>query len=150
MRAEEWDQAVAYLEQAIQRTWPKPKALILSFPHNPTTRVVDRSFFERIVDFDYTTTLLTARINSLGTSQAAEVVEATETWLAEDPLGDEVVVGGFGPLFVDLVDAIVQIALDAMGGDLGPQELIDGALLAAEWLVGKKGVFGMKDVLNLR
>ncbi|MFZ9002885.1 MAG: 4-hydroxy-tetrahydrodipicolinate reductase [Robiginitalea sp.] len=25
-----------------------------------------------------------------------------------------------------------------------------GALLAAEWLVGKKGVFGMKDVLNLR
>jgi 4-hydroxy-tetrahydrodipicolinate reductase len=25
-----------------------------------------------------------------------------------------------------------------------------GAVLAAEWLVGKKGVFGMKDVLNLR
>lgn len=39
------------LELAIQRTWPKPKALILSFPHNPTTRVVDRAFFERIVDF---------------------------------------------------------------------------------------------------
>jgi alanine-synthesizing transaminase len=39
------------LELAIQRTWPKPKAPILSFPHNPTTRVVDRAFFERIVDF---------------------------------------------------------------------------------------------------
>ncbi len=39
------------LELAIQRTWPKPKALILSFPHNPTTRVVDRAFFERIVGF---------------------------------------------------------------------------------------------------
>lgn len=25
----------------------------------------------------------------------------------------------------------------------------DGAVLAAEWLVGKKGVFGMKDMLNL-
>jgi 4-hydroxy-tetrahydrodipicolinate reductase len=25
-----------------------------------------------------------------------------------------------------------------------------GAVLAAEWLLGKKGVFGMKDVLNLR
>jgi 4-hydroxy-tetrahydrodipicolinate reductase len=25
-----------------------------------------------------------------------------------------------------------------------------GALLAAEWLVGKKGVYSMKDVLNLR
>ena len=42
---------IANLEQAISRTWPKPKMLILSFPHNPTTQVVDRSFFERIVDF---------------------------------------------------------------------------------------------------
>jgi len=40
---------VENLETAIQRTWPKPKMLILSFPHNPTTRVVDRSFFERVV-----------------------------------------------------------------------------------------------------
>ncbi len=42
---------VANLEQAIRRTWPKPKMLILSFPNNPTTRVVDRAFFERVVDF---------------------------------------------------------------------------------------------------
>jgi alanine-synthesizing transaminase len=39
------------LEQAISRTWPKPKMLILSFPHNPTTQVVDRTFFERVVAF---------------------------------------------------------------------------------------------------
>jgi alanine-synthesizing transaminase len=39
------------LEQAIARTWPRPKMLILSFPHNPTTAVVDRAFFERIVQF---------------------------------------------------------------------------------------------------
>ena len=39
------------LGQAMARTWPKPKMLILSFPHNPTTRVVDRAFFERIVEF---------------------------------------------------------------------------------------------------
>jgi alanine-synthesizing transaminase len=39
------------LELALQRTWPKPKLLILSFPHNPTTVTVDRGFFERIVDF---------------------------------------------------------------------------------------------------
>ncbi|MGI9431077.1 MAG: aminotransferase class I/II-fold pyridoxal phosphate-dependent enzyme, partial [Myxococcota bacterium] len=37
------------LETAIHRTWPKPKVLILSFPHNPTTRVVELGFFERIV-----------------------------------------------------------------------------------------------------
>jgi alanine-synthesizing transaminase len=42
---------IANLEIAIQRTWPKPKMLILSFPNNPTTQVVDRPFFERIVAF---------------------------------------------------------------------------------------------------
>lgn len=39
------------LEQALTRTWPKPKMLILSFPANPTTQVVDRAFFERVVAF---------------------------------------------------------------------------------------------------
>lgn len=39
------------LDQAIKRTWPKPKVLILSFPANPTTQVVDLAFFERIVEF---------------------------------------------------------------------------------------------------
>ncbi|MCP5066441.1 MAG: aminotransferase class I/II-fold pyridoxal phosphate-dependent enzyme [bacterium] len=39
------------LEQAVARTWPKPKLLILSFPHNPTTVTVTREFFEKIVAF---------------------------------------------------------------------------------------------------
>jgi alanine-synthesizing transaminase len=39
------------LERAIARTWPKPKMLIISFPHNPTTQVVDLPFLERVVDF---------------------------------------------------------------------------------------------------
>jgi alanine-synthesizing transaminase len=42
---------IANLELAISRTWPKPKMLILSFPHNPTTLCVDRAFFERVVAF---------------------------------------------------------------------------------------------------
>ena len=42
---------IASLEQAMERTWPKPKMLILSFPHNPTTTVVDRTFFERVIAF---------------------------------------------------------------------------------------------------
>ena len=42
---------IANLEQAMSRTWPKPKMLILSFPHNPTTQCVDVAFFERIVAF---------------------------------------------------------------------------------------------------
>lgn len=39
------------LEKSTKRVWPAPKLLLLSFPHNPTTRVVDLSFFERVVDF---------------------------------------------------------------------------------------------------
>ena len=36
---------------ATKQTWPSPKMLILSYPHNPTCAVVDRMFFEKIVDF---------------------------------------------------------------------------------------------------
>jgi alanine-synthesizing transaminase len=36
---------------ATRQTWPQPKVLIISYPHNPTTQVVDLSFFQRIVDF---------------------------------------------------------------------------------------------------
>jgi len=39
------------LQTATRQTWPQPKMLIISFPHNPTTRVVDLNFFEKIVDF---------------------------------------------------------------------------------------------------
>jgi alanine-synthesizing transaminase len=39
------------LNKAVKRTWPKPKLLIISFPNNPTTAVVDLEFFKRIVDF---------------------------------------------------------------------------------------------------
>jgi alanine-synthesizing transaminase len=39
------------LEAAMKRTWPKPKLLILSFPANPTGQVVDRAFFERVIEF---------------------------------------------------------------------------------------------------
>ena len=36
---------------AVKQTWPQPKMLILSFPHNPTTRIVDIDFFQKVVDF---------------------------------------------------------------------------------------------------
>jgi len=39
------------LESATKQTWPRPKLLIISFPHNPTTTVVDLDFFRNIVDF---------------------------------------------------------------------------------------------------
>jgi len=39
----------AELEKAIRDSWPKPKALLLNFPSNPTTDVVDLKFFEKVV-----------------------------------------------------------------------------------------------------
>ena len=36
---------------ATKQTWPRPKMLIISYPHNPTTNIVDREFFEKIVEF---------------------------------------------------------------------------------------------------
>jgi len=34
-----------------RQTWPKPKVLVLCFPHNPTTVTVGIDFFQKIVDF---------------------------------------------------------------------------------------------------
>lgn len=39
------------LMKAVRQTWPVPEMLILSFPHNPTTKVVDMEFFYKVVDF---------------------------------------------------------------------------------------------------
>ena len=39
------------LTDVIRPIWPRPKILILSFPHNPTTVCVDIGFFEKLVAF---------------------------------------------------------------------------------------------------
>jgi alanine-synthesizing transaminase len=39
------------LMSATRQTWPKPKILILCYPHNPTTDVVDLDFFKKIVAY---------------------------------------------------------------------------------------------------
>lgn len=42
----------AEMEKTYKKTWPRPKMLIINFPHNPTTMVVDGlGFFKKIVDF---------------------------------------------------------------------------------------------------
>ena len=47
----EGEQFIANLERAWEYSWPKPRALVISFPHNPTTVCVDLDFFARIVAF---------------------------------------------------------------------------------------------------
>ena len=39
------------LTDAFKNAWPRPKMLLLNFPHNPTTEVVDAAFFEKVVAF---------------------------------------------------------------------------------------------------
>jgi alanine-synthesizing transaminase len=36
--------------EAVGRSRPRPRVLLLSFPHNPTTAVVDAAFMQRVVD----------------------------------------------------------------------------------------------------
>ncbi|MCL1926879.1 MAG: aminotransferase class I/II-fold pyridoxal phosphate-dependent enzyme [Syntrophorhabdaceae bacterium] len=38
-------------ERAMKTLWPRPKMMIISYPHNPTTTVVDLDFFKRVIDF---------------------------------------------------------------------------------------------------
>jgi alanine-synthesizing transaminase len=37
--------------ETFERSEPRPRVIVLSFPHNPTTAVVDGGFMQRIVDF---------------------------------------------------------------------------------------------------
>jgi alanine-synthesizing transaminase len=41
----------ADLVEAWERSEPKPRVVLCSFPHNPTTAVVDLGFFEQLVEF---------------------------------------------------------------------------------------------------
>lgn len=41
----------ATMQEAWEYSWPKPRAIVLSFPHNPTTACVDLEFMQRVVDF---------------------------------------------------------------------------------------------------
>jgi alanine-synthesizing transaminase len=39
------------VREAYEYSWPKPRVIVLSFPHNPTTATVDLEFFQQVVDF---------------------------------------------------------------------------------------------------
>jgi alanine-synthesizing transaminase len=41
----------AGLTEAFENAWPRPRVIVLSFPHNPTTTCVDLAWLERLVAF---------------------------------------------------------------------------------------------------
>ncbi|MDQ3305701.1 MAG: aminotransferase class I/II-fold pyridoxal phosphate-dependent enzyme [Actinomycetota bacterium] len=48
------DSKADFFEVLVERyeySWPKPRVIVLSFPHNPTTTCVDLDFMQKVVDF---------------------------------------------------------------------------------------------------
>ncbi len=41
----------ANLMDSWESTWPRPRVIVFSFPHNPTTETVDLAWMQRLVDF---------------------------------------------------------------------------------------------------
>src|SRR3954449_7644474 len=39
------------LQDQWEYSWPKPRVIVMSFPHNPTTTCVDLDFMQKVVDF---------------------------------------------------------------------------------------------------
>lgn len=39
------------VREAYEYSWPRPRVIVLSFPHNPTTATVELEFFQEVVDF---------------------------------------------------------------------------------------------------
>jgi uncharacterized protein len=61
-----------------------------------------------MIDFDYRHALLTARVSSLSTGEISAVVDRVHEVAAREMSGTKVTVGGFGAVFAELVDAIVD------------------------------------------
>ena len=45
------DEFLETLTERFEYSWPRPRVIVLSFPHNPTTMCVDAEFMQRVVDF---------------------------------------------------------------------------------------------------
>ncbi len=45
------DEYFVHLAEVFRTTWPRPRAVVVNFPHNPTTACVDLDFYTRLVEF---------------------------------------------------------------------------------------------------
>jgi alanine-synthesizing transaminase len=45
------DEYFMHLAEVFRTTWPRPRVIVVNFPHNPTTACVDLDFYVRLVDF---------------------------------------------------------------------------------------------------
>ena len=78
------------VQKLTRDAWPKPKMLVLNFPGNPTTRCVELSFFEKIIEF--------ARENHL--------------WVVHDIAYAEIVFDGYRPPSILQVPGATDLAVE--------------------------------------
>ena len=52
------------VQQSYRFSWPRPRVIVLSFPHNPTTTCVDLAFMQRMVDFSLENDVLLVHDNA--------------------------------------------------------------------------------------
>ncbi len=84
------DGLLARLREAVSLAWPRPKMLIASFPHNPTTTTVDLEFMTGLVDF----------------------CREQEMWLVHDLAYAEICFDGYVPPSVLQVPGANEIAIE--------------------------------------
>ncbi|MCA9489100.1 MAG: RND family transporter [Myxococcales bacterium] len=95
--------------------------------------------FERMVDFDFEHAVVTARINSLSTTEIKAVVDEIHADVLSDFKDDKVVVGGFGTVFSDLVDAVVSGQVSSLTLSIAVVAVLDaivfGSIGAGLWSI---------------
>ena len=117
----------------------------------------DPDDFEKLVDFDYTNAMLTARINSTSTARLSQVVDEVGEMVKDDPA--VTLIGGFGLILTELAHLVVRgqllslaLALSIVAGLLmllfrSPMAGVIGAIplaLSIVLLFGLMGLFGIE------
>lgn len=113
---------------------------------------------ERWVDFDYRHALVTARLESLSTSEIGAVVDRVRIYAAREMGSLQVTVGGFGVVFADLVGAIVGGQLSSLALSValvfGLNAIGFGSLAAGLWsmiplVLGVPALFGLMGLFSI-
>ncbi|CDZ79218.1 Glutamate-pyruvate aminotransferase AlaC [Legionella massiliensis] len=84
------NQFLEAVEVAIEQTWPRPKALVISFPANPSTHCVEYEFFERVV----------------------ELAKRNELWIIHDLAYADIVFDGYKAPSILQVPGAIDVAIE--------------------------------------
>ena len=78
------------LESAIKNTWPKPKAIVLNYPSNPTSECVELDFFERVI----------------------QIAKENQIWVIQDLAYADIVFDGYKAPSIFEVEGAKEVAVE--------------------------------------